>query len=72
MNHSELHIVSAGELCFTINLEEFSGLTDVELARIPDLEFHLVDVSSNTANNPVRAIFYCPEALNDFLNQFKA
>lgn len=71
MNHLELYIVSAGELCFTINLEEFSCLTDVELARIPDLEFHLVDVSSNTASKPVRAVFYCANTLSIFLEQLK-
>lgn len=69
MNHLELYIVSAGELCFTISLEEFSGLTDVELARIPELEFHLVDVSSNTINKPVRAIFYCANTLSTFLER---
>ena len=69
MNHLELYIVSAGELCFTINLEEFSGLADVELNRIPELEFHLVDVSGSTTNKPVRAIFYCTKTLSVFLDQ---
>lgn len=68
----ELCIISAGELCFKISLEEFSGLSDVELARIPNLEFHLVDVSSNTANKPVRAIFYCANTLSVFLEQARA
>lgn len=69
MNHLEVYIVSAGELCFSISLEEFSGLTDVELARIPDLEFHLVDIYSNTANKRVRAIFYCANTLSVFLER---